>query len=192
MHPHWTPRILIELGRLQARYPWRFLAAALLSLLPAIWATLGLGFKADFTELLPDNKESVIEMRKVAKRLPGTSTLIVVADVDTGGKYAALEQFVDALAPRLQALGPQWVGSVDVGTQEARRFFEENKMLFADTEALQKAHDDVIARYDYEVAKRAGDVLDDEEPPPISADSLRRQLLGKNAEAVESAKDDPR
>ncbi len=192
MHTPSTPRILVHLGRLQTRYPWRFFLVAMLSLVPAIWATLGLGFRADFAELLPDNKPSVIEMRRVAKRLAGTSTFIVVADVETGGKHAILQRFVDDLAPRLQALGPQWVGSVDVGTQETRRFFDQHKMFFADVDDLQKAHDDVLARFDYEIAKRTGDVFDeDDAPPPINAESLRKRLLGNRAESLEQAVDDP-
>ncbi len=191
MQIHQTPRVLLRLGQLQARHSWWFILVAVLSAIPALWATLRLGFKADFTELLPDNKESVVEMRRVAKRLPGTSTLIVVADVERPGKFKELQSFVDELAPRLLALGSQWVGSVDIGTQQARRFFAEHQLLFAEHDDLKKARDDVVGRFDYEVAKRSGELLDDDEPAPISADSLRRRLLGDRADAVASVDRDP-
>ena len=104
---HRLPGVLARLGSLQVRYPWAFVVVAFISLLPAAWAASKLGFRADFSELLPDNKDSVVEMRRVSQRLAGASTLTVVAQIDDGRDPVALEHFVDDLVPRLGALGPE-------------------------------------------------------------------------------------
>ncbi|HKQ71263.1 MAG TPA: MMPL family transporter, partial [Polyangiaceae bacterium] len=136
----------------------------------------GLGFRADFSELLPDNKDSVVEMRRVSERLAGASTLTVVAQIEQGRDAAALERFVDELVPRLAKLGPQWVGAIDYGVQDSRKFFEQKKLLFADVEALRAVHHDVMARYDYEVAKASDSLIDDTEPAQVTAESIKARL----------------
>ena len=175
------PRILVKLGELQAQRPWWFVWFAILSLIPAAWAAKGLGFKADFSELLPDNKPSVIEMRRVSKRLAGVSTLSVVAQIGDTGNAKSLQKFVDALVPKLDALGPEWVGAVDHGVQDTRRFFEDNKLLFADLKDLEKAHEEILERYDYEVAKAQGTLIDEEDAPqPITAQTIKQRVAGKD------------
>lgn len=189
---HRFPTLLQRLGELQAKRPWLFIAIAVLSLVPAAWATKGLGFKSDFAELLPDNKPSVIEMRRVSKRLAGASTLSIVAEVPQQNP-AALKRFVDEVVPRLKALGPERVGAVDYGVQDARAFFEKNKLFYASYDDLKKAHDEVVERYDYEIAKKQGTLLDDDEteaPPPLTADDIERRLTPPKKDD-KSAKDGP-
>jgi len=189
---HRFPSLFRRLGELQAQRPWLFVALAILSLLPAGFAAKGIGFKSDFAELLPDNKPSVIEMRRVSKRLAGASTLSIVAEVPQSNP-AALKRFVDAVVPRLKALGPERVGAVDFGVQDARAFFEKNKLFYASYDDLKKAHDEVVERYDYEIAKKQGTLLDDDEteaPPPLTADDIERRLTPKKKEG-DKPKDGP-
>src|SRR6185503_12396956 len=82
------PRWLALAAELQARRPWLLVIVAVLTLLPATLASLQLfhDFRPDFSELLPDNKESVIELRRVSKRLAGSSTLSIVLTTKTPGK----------------------------------------------------------------------------------------------------------
>jgi len=173
------PKVLAALAGAQARHPWHFVVVACLTLLPCIWAILQIGFKPDFTELLPDNKDSVVEMRRVSKRLAGASTLSIVVQVNDGAHRLALRRFVDALVPRLQELGPEWVGQVDAGIKDAQQFFESHELLYANLDDITKAHDQIVERYDWEVAKANGSLLDDSEedaPPAINADALERQI----------------
>ncbi|HET9952908.1 MAG TPA: MMPL family transporter [Polyangiaceae bacterium] len=184
------PRVLRELARLQAAAPWRFIICAVLSLVPAGWAASRLGFKSDFAELLPDNKDSVIEMRRVSARLPGASTLSLVAQIDDGSKRQALRTFVDRLVPELLALGPEWVGSVDYGVKETRAFFEKNQILYAEVDELRRVRDQVVERYDYEVAKAQGTLLESEPgevPPPITRESIEKTLSERKAQAAAQA-----
>jgi predicted RND superfamily exporter protein len=184
---HELPRILAWLGRAQAEKPWLFIVLAVLTLIPAGWATSKLGLKPDFSELLPDNKDSVVEMRRVGARLRGAGTLSIVAQIDDGSRRQALRTFVDTLVPKLQALGPKWVGSVDFGVQDSQRFFEGHKLLYADLAELKKAHDQIVERYDWEVAKAQGNLLDEgDAPEPITADSLERQLREHQSKPAEA------
>ncbi|MFZ5897153.1 MAG: efflux RND transporter permease subunit [Myxococcota bacterium] len=183
------PGVLKRLAALQARFPWHFVVIALITLLPAAWSTSRLGFRPDFAELLPDNKDSVIEMRRVSKRLAGASTLSLVAQIDDGAKRQALRTFVDTVVPKLRALGPDWVGAVDYGVKDTQQFFESQKLLYASLADLQRAHDRIVERYDWEVAKAQGTLLDedDEAPPPISAEIIERELAGKNREPTKAS-----
>jgi predicted RND superfamily exporter protein len=176
------PGWLAFVAELQARRPWLLVLIAVLTLLPTGYATVRLfhNLKLDFSELLPDNKESVIEMRRVSKRLAGASTLSVVLRTQTGGKSRELEACVDALVPKLYGLGKEWVGAVDYGVKDARAFFEQNALLYAKLDELKRAHDRINERYDWEVSKQQGSLLDDEEEPPaITADSIEKELAAR-------------
>jgi predicted RND superfamily exporter protein len=189
IHPP-PPRLFQWLGQLQASRPWAVLLLALLTLVPAGFGAAGLTFKPDFAELLPDGKESVIEMRRVSARLPGASTLSLYVQTREPNPQA-LEAFVDAVAPRLQGLGPEWVGSVDAGVKDSQQFFEKHKLLYADYDDLKKAHDEVVERYDYEVAKAAGTLLDEQDaPPPLSAERIKQRLQGDRGAQKAEKRDD--
>src|SRR5690349_16108354 len=84
------PRFLDQLALLQARRPWLLVALALLTLVPAALATSKLGLKLDLSELLPDSKESVIEMRRVSKRLAGSATLSIIVRTQAPGHQKEL------------------------------------------------------------------------------------------------------
>ncbi|HSN99420.1 MAG TPA: MMPL family transporter [Candidatus Nanopelagicales bacterium] len=177
-----APRILQWLGDVQARRPWLLILVAALTLLPSGLFTARLGFKPEFSELLPDNKDSVIEMRRVAERLPGITTLAVTAEIADGANRAALERFVDELGPKIEALGRERVAQVDRGVHESRKFFDQNKLLYAELPDLQDARDQIVERYEYEVQKQLGTLLDESDPPPpITAESIRDKLQRKSA-----------
>jgi predicted RND superfamily exporter protein len=186
--PEAIPSVLARLAALQARLPWHFVVIALLTLIPAAWSTSRLGFRPDFAELLPDNKDSVVEMRRISKRLAGASTLSLVIQIDDGSKRQSLRTFVDTLVPKLRALGPDWVGAVDYGVKDAQEFFEAQKLLYASLGDLQRAHDRIVERYDWEVAKAQGTLVDEDEPPaPISAEIIERELAGKRSEPTKNS-----
>src|SRR5882672_716405 len=125
------PGWLASLAALQAKKPWQLVVVAVLTMIPALWAASRLGLKLDLSELLPDSKESVIEMRRVSKRLAGSATLSVLVRTSSPGKQRELEACVDALVPALYSLGKEWVGAVDYGVKDARAFFDENALFYA-------------------------------------------------------------
>src|ERR1041384_6502902 len=101
------PRWLETLALLQARRPWLLVILAVLTMVPAALATSKLALKLDLSELLPDSKESVIEMRRVSKRLAGNATLSIIVRTATPGHQKELEACVDALVPELYAIGKE-------------------------------------------------------------------------------------
>ncbi|HVJ20923.1 MAG TPA: MMPL family transporter [Polyangiaceae bacterium] len=181
-------RLLERLGSVQTRRPFLVLLLLLCTLVPATFLTLRLGVRESFSELLPEDKPSVIEMRRIEKRLSSRSTLIVVIE---GGDTARLKSFVDLLAPRLRAeLDPALVSSVETGTREVQQFFEQNKHLYVSLERLRELHGDVVSAYDSAVARASGlDLgLDDEEveepEQPAFDFSLTEQKLRAEADAA--------
>lgn len=170
------------------------------TLLPTGFLASKLSLRTDFTELLPDDKRSVIEARRIAERLSGKvasnagtgSTLSVVAKSEN---VDALKRFIDTLAPAVRKLDPKLVTSVQVGSGEVQDFFRAHKHLYADLSDIQKLHDDVLDRYDYEVQKKGGmDLgLDDaagegagnksDAPPKLDARTLEDRFRKKLDEA---------
>jgi hypothetical protein len=176
------PAFLTSLVELPLAHPVAVVLVVLASLVPAGYFASHLKLHSSFSELLPSSRPSVVEMRRIAPRLAGVSTLIVAVD---GKDAASLERFIDALSPKIRALGPKFVAGVDEGSRDARRFIDEHKALYADVNDLRSLHDDVLARYDYEVGKRSGMDLgvSDDVPPPISANAIHDRFAGKAASA---------
>src|SRR5690606_24434235 len=178
--------LLQRLARVQTERPWLVVLLVALTLLPAGYAASRLELRTAFSELLPTEKPSVVELQRVKERLSAASTLTVTAE---GRDAESLKRFVDAVAPRLRALPPELVTSVDDGTREVQRFFEQNKHLYADLEDIRALHSEVLARYDHEVGKAAGfdlglDLEDEQEAPPeLTAESLEQRFAKKIEEA---------
>jgi uncharacterized protein len=177
---HWSvTHSLRALGSLQARRPfWPLLLGAVLTVIGALLATR-LELRTRFDQLLPDHLASVVELRRLSERTGGQSNVFVVLE---GADTTSLRAAGDALVPRLRALGPPWVVSAEDGVQASRRFLEPRSGLFASTEQLQKVHDDVEARWQWEVGQQTGSNLDDDAPPPVTAASIKKTLgLDKDA-----------
>ena len=183
--------LLLSLGKLQSTRPWLVVAIALITLVPAGWGSVLLfsDVRTSFGELLPDNKASVIEARRVADRMGGTSTLTLVAEAPEGGDPEDLKLFVDEVTPSLQAMDKKWVTSVDTGTAAIEAFFQKNKHLYVSLSDIENLHEEVEARWDYEVGRETGTSLgmDDEPPEPITAESVRNHLQKKVDETTNKA-----
>ena len=162
--------MLTRLVRVQVARPYLILALALLSVLPAALLVRRLELKTGFTELLPDDTPSVVEMRRVSGRLSSMSLLAVTAESkDT----ALLKRFVDELVPKLRTLPPDLIANVEDGPHEAEKFFEQNKHLYAGLDELRTLHDKILTRYDWQVAQATDTLLDDEAPEPITPQSVQ-------------------
>lgn len=166
-------RMLTRLVQVQVARPYLILALALVTVLPAAALIRRLEVKTGFTELLPDDTPSVVEMRRVSGRLSSMSLLAVTAESkDT----ALLKRFVDELVPKLRTLPADLIANVEDGPHEAEKFFEQNKHLYAGVDELRTLHEKILARYDYEVARATDTLLDDEAPEPITAQSVRNSF----------------
>ncbi len=168
----------------QIRRPLLVLLLAAISAAIAGVAASRLTLDVSLGELLPQGKESVLVANRVNDRLPSATTLVIAAE---GGDPAAMARFIDDLAPRIRALGPDLIGDVDTGVRASQEFFEQHRLLYAPLADLQAIHDAIEAGYEREVRRRAGfDLeLDDEpgaEPAGETAAALARRLAERERE----------
>ena len=164
---------------LQLRHPARVLLVSALLTVVSLALTARLQLHAGFEYLLPQDRPSVRELHRVAKQTAGVSTLFVVLHADSGTPAearAALRRAGDDLTKRLGELGPPWVGSVEDGVQEAYRYMSARAGLYAKKDDLVGLKDDIDRRFDYEVAKATGNLLDDDPPPAINAETLKKRF----------------
>ncbi len=155
------------------------LTAAILTLVGLLLA-FRLELRTGFEYLLPQDRPSVKELHRVAGKTAGVSTLFVVLAADGGSEAeakAALRKAGDDLTGKLAELGEPWVGSVEDGVKDAYRFLAPRAGLYADKAELERLRKDIDARYDYEVNKAAGNLLDDAEPaPPLDAAEIEKRF----------------
>ncbi|MGE5785461.1 MAG: efflux RND transporter permease subunit, partial [Myxococcales bacterium] len=118
-----------------------------------------------------ENKPSVIELKRVAKRTAGISSLAIVID---GKNTEAMEQFSDALLPPLRALGPNWIGAAENGVHAEREFMKQRQALYLPVQKLRDIHDRIEERYQREIF---GSIDDDDEPQePLTKESIEREF----------------
>lgn len=123
-------RVLVRLARLGVRRAWTVLVATLVVLGLAAGAASRLEFREDFLELLPSESVGARLLRAAMRRMGGGSaTLFVVVE---SPDPEANRRLVDALEPRLRALPPALVRTVEHGPEEARRFFWQRRWLYAE------------------------------------------------------------
>ena len=169
---------LDRLAALQVQRPFVPLAVVIgLTLVSAVLA-LRLTVRTGFESLLPESRPSVQELHRVTARTAGVSTLFVVLEGGPSTPPEALRKAGDRLADELTRLGLPWVGSADSGVHDAKRFLEPRAGLFAPREALERLRAAIEARYEHEVAKEMGTLLDEDEPPPELSGELVREILG--------------
>ncbi|MFO0593521.1 MAG: MMPL family transporter [Polyangiaceae bacterium] len=169
----WLARAAESLLDTQVRRPSVVLLVILLITAASALLATRLTVQTGLEALLPESRKSVQELHRVAERTAGISTIFVVLE---GDDTRALRRAADALVVELRGVGPPWVGAVEDGVHDAVAFMRPRAGLFADRTALVKLRDDIDARFEYEVQKATGTLLDDDPPPELSVDSIQRQL----------------
>jgi predicted RND superfamily exporter protein len=129
-------RVLAGLARLGHQHPWRVLLATLVVLAVTGFFSSRLTIKGDFLELLPSQSEGARLFRQSMARMGGASSsmFVVVSSPDA----EANRRLVDALEPRLRALPPRLVRTVEHGPEAIRRFYLDRRWLFADVADLEE------------------------------------------------------
>ncbi len=133
------------------RYPFRWLAVIVATVLPAAFLSSQLSIKSDFKQLLPQDKPSVLALDRLMERVGGISSLIVAIECDD---YRATERFINDLVPRLKKLPPQYVRYVEYNVTDLRNFYVKNKYLYADLNDLATIHDRLAKKIRYEKLRR--------------------------------------
>jgi predicted RND superfamily exporter protein len=179
--------LIDRLSDLQIRRPWIPLAVA--AAITAFFAvfTARLELRTRYDALLPESQPSVQELRRVEARTASAQTALILLEHP---ERKVLRAMGDELVVRLGALSPDMVGSVEDGTQAARSFLTPRAGLFLKLSELEKLQGDVDARWDYEVAKEQGSLLDDN-GPPVAVDDIEKRFRSK-ADEKGAEIDDPR
>jgi uncharacterized protein len=169
-----------RLVRFQVEKPFHVLLFAILLTIPAALLAKRLELRTGFESLLPENKASVKELKRVGSRTAGVSTFVVVADINAradGSHKKTLQQFGDALLPKLRALGPEWVGTAENGVQAEQEFLRKRQSLFLSYDKVKELHDKVEDRYDYEVHGS----LTGDEPEKITRETIEKEMNAGDA-----------
>jgi predicted exporter len=167
--------LIDRLSDLQIRRPWIPLAAvAIVTCIMGFFASR-IELRTRYDALLPNSQPSVVELHRVEARSASAQTLFVLIEANEPG---IVRPFGDAAVVKLMELGPDIVSSAEDGTQAARGFLTPRAGLFLTVPELQQLRGDVDARWDYEVAKESGELLDDE-GPPVTIDQIERRFRKK-------------
>lgn len=120
------------------------------------YITAKLELKSDFLELLPRDSPGFIAFEHQLKRVGGGASLLVIVE---SPDRKANEKAVDELATRVKKIAKErqdLVSYVEDGTKEVRRFFQDNKWLYADLKELEDADNTL----DHQIAIGSGMVSD--------------------------------
>jgi predicted RND superfamily exporter protein len=154
---------------------------AVLLAIPATWRTAHLyaNLHSDMEELLPPDAESVRAVEELRRRMPGLQFLGVLADVGENAspdRIASAQRFVDDLAARVRNYPSALVGGVRTGFASERAFIERYAPMLVDKADLQTIRERLEERLRYEFGRRAGTLIDDEEPaPPLNFSDIEER-----------------
>jgi len=173
-------RWVVRLVDASGDHPIIVLFAALCLLLTAGTYASHLELRSDFLELLPRDSPGFKAFEHQLGRVGGGASLLVIVE---SPDRKANERFVDDLSVRVNALagerkacvdackddacraacGPELISYAETGTKEVRKFFQDQKWLYADRSDLEEAD----ATLDHQIAIQAGLVPDfDEDDAP--------------------------
>jgi len=142
----------------------------------AISLALRLEVVPGFEALLPKTRPSVVELNRVKEHMKGVSSIFVVLE---GEETAALRKAADAIVVEVAKIERPWVGAVESGLHQSRRFLEPRLGLHGPLAKLEELRDDVNERYQYEIHKESGALLDEDEddlPPEINVETVKQRF----------------
>jgi predicted RND superfamily exporter protein len=158
----WMSRLEEGLGRFAAaahRRPlWPLLFAGVLTII-GLWFSSSLSLRADLTELLPKEFESVQNVAKLKEQFGGMGYVVVVGrDADP----EALRRFAEETAPKLA----QVPGIRFVEHRRSTDFFAERALYYLSLDDLNRIHERLQERMRWERRQRVSALRLDEEPEP--------------------------
>jgi uncharacterized protein len=174
-------RLLVRYTRWAATRPCQVLGAALLFALTCWTLASQLRIQGDFVSLLPSESGTAQRFRMALERkVSSASTLVVIIESPDS---KANQRFIDALAPRIAGLPRGLVASVQTGTKAERRFFEEQRWLFASERDLRLVRCQLARERD----RKTFDSGLDDEPCDVQVDDELRALGGSRGDTVLNA-----
>lgn len=111
-----------------------------------------LKLKSDFAELLPENYPSVVYMKKLIKRVGGLGSLFIAIESDN---LEASMRFADDLVESMKKnLPPKTFKYIDYNMTDLKNFYEKNKYLYIDYVDLQRIHERLQKKIEWEKLKQ--------------------------------------
>jgi predicted RND superfamily exporter protein len=171
-------RIWHRLAALQVRRAASVVLVFAVLALVGGWRASRLQLVTDFSDLLPQDQPSVLELRHILARTRGLSNVYIVLE---GPDASSLRRAADLLVPRLLAIGGPYVESASSGVQEARRFLLPRAGLFLSEEDLGELEDRLADQERQAYRAAIGADLDDGEKasPTKLGDDIERRLSAK-------------
>jgi predicted RND superfamily exporter protein len=161
----------------QVRRPLVFVSVFLALAALGAWRASRLKLVTDFSDLLPQQQPSVVELRHILTRARGLSTVYVVLE---GPDPMALRRAADLLVPRLLSVGSPYVESARSGVQESRRFLLPRAGMFLSDEDIDEINQRLTDEERRAYRARIGADLDDDEPHPKStSEEIESRLSAK-------------
>jgi len=110
-----------------------------------------LQLKPSFAELLPDQLESVKRFNHVVDRIGGMGLLLVGVESPS---FQANKKFVDALAQKLETIGPEEIRYFEYRFDQVRSFFEKYGLHYLKTDDLFKLKKNLEENIEKKVQKK--------------------------------------
>lgn len=155
-------RALDWLVTVSSRHPWRIVGLSLLTAVVASAMSARLGFRGDFTELLPASTAEVKDLKEIEDRAGGTGYLMlqVLGDTKETRRAFAAEAAAAIEAKKNVVRFVEWRFDTD--------FVAKRALLLLETETLRNLKNDLAKRIEYEkkIANPLYVDLGEEEPPP--------------------------
>lgn len=150
-----------------------------LTLVPTYFLVRDIPIEADFKNLLPQDKVSVVELNRIIEKVGGVGNLSIVVTSPDREKTIA---YIDAIAPELQALPKEYVRSVDYNVSTTQKFFETNKYLYAEREDIQEIRRRLKEKIDFEKLKSNPFYFSlEEEEVTFDISDIREKYRNKNS-----------
>jgi uncharacterized protein len=132
-----------------------------------------LPLKADFSYLLPQDTQSVKDLRRLEARVRAGDSALVIVEAASAVERAAV---VDALAAGIRKIAPALVESVETDDAELRDFLRERRHLFVPLPELEKARD-ALAGYMRTAKLKANPLYVDLDDPDPAAEQKQKEQL---------------
>jgi hypothetical protein len=151
-------------------HPWRFVLAAVIIAAVAVKLASGLEIHSSFEELLPEDVQSVREIKELVRRVGGDGTILVVVEsLDGPNHLRELESLSEKLSKEILALGPQQIRSVQSSMAKVRDWYADHWPLFVPLADLGKARDTVREEIKRAKTKANPLALDEDDGEPAQS-----------------------
>ncbi|MDP3156049.1 MAG: MMPL family transporter [Archangium sp.] len=168
-------RVLDWLVSVSSRHPWRFVAISLVVAVVASAMSSQLGFRGDFTELLPKTTSEVKDLKEIEDRAGGTGYLMVQVLGDSRENRRAFAKEAAAVieARKDVVRFVEWRFDTE--------FLQKRALLLLGTDTLQNLKNDFAGRVEYEkkIANPLYVDLGEEDAPP-DFETIEKKYSPKN------------